>query len=81
MVGIKLKITSKVLTMDNLFTQNYEILRYSLARSKVDANKYHGRITVSIDGTIKTVRGELDEIVVIRANDKFIYLELSKLFF
>lgn len=65
--------------MDNLFTQNYEILRYSLARSKVDANKYHGRITVSIDGTIKTVSGELDEIVVIRANDKFIYLELSKL--
>mgnify|MGYP001384112815 CR=1 FL=1 len=67
--------------MDNLFTQNYEILRYSLARSKVDASKYHGRITVNINGTIKTVRGELDEIVVIRANDKFIYLELSKLFF
>lgn len=67
--------------MDNLFTQNYEILRYSLARSKVDASKYHGRITVSIDGTIKTVSGELDEIVAIRANDKFIYLELSKLFF
>lgn len=65
--------------MDNLFTQNYEILRYSLARSKVDVNKYHGRITVNINGTIKTVKGELDEIVVLRANENFIYLELSKL--
>jgi hypothetical protein len=47
----------------------------------VDANKYHGRITVSIDGTTKTVSGELDEIVVLRANENFIYLELSKLFY
>jgi len=67
--------------MDNLFTQNYEILRYSLARSKVDASKYHGRITVNINGTIKTVSGELDEIVVLRANENFIYLELNKLFY
>jgi len=67
--------------MDNLFTQNYEILRFSLARSKLDAKKYNGRITVNIDGIIKTVQGELDEIVVIRANDKFIYLELNKLLY